>query len=468
MLPQPVDADFESSPDAYTVRLDRFTGPLDLLIHLIKKNEVNIYDIPISLITAQYLDYLGLIEELNLDVAGEFIVMAATLIHIKSRMLLPRPDASQEDPEEDPRAALVNRLLEYQKFKAAANLLHEREEWRSAQWQRPDQRVADIAGEEYETEVEVDLFSLMAAFKTVLDRAKQRPKRGHPGRADLHRGAHRAAAGAALGDRGLRLRGPVRRRQHASGPHRHVPGAARDDPDARRAGVPGGHVRGDSGVQTAPGLGTRDSGLGIRLPTQERRRSNGRHGRKTRRRTPAEPAAVAADPAPTAVAPDAAEPDTVALSDIPGMAMQLADAGAESYAGRGRARGVDGTQGDHRGPRVRLARAAHAQGALQAARLGAARGRGAGPGVAEGGLPSRARPADCRDRRAASRSSRARTSTSGCAASSTSARRRSSPCRPSRRSPWSPTASPSPRPRSPRSAASTPPACWARSSSASW
>jgi segregation and condensation protein A len=107
--------------------------------------------------------------------------MAATLIHIKSRMLLPRPDASQDDPEEDPRAVLVNRLLEYQKFKAAANLLHEREELRSAQWQRPDRRVADIAGEEYETEVEVDLFSLMAAFKAVLDRAKQRPKVAIPG-----------------------------------------------------------------------------------------------------------------------------------------------------------------------------------------------------------------------------------------------------------------------------------------------
>ena len=181
MQTQPVDPDFESSPDAYTVRLDRFTGPLDLLIHLIKKNEVSIYDIPISLVTAQYLEYLGIIEELNLDIAGEFIVMAATLIHIKSRMLLPRPDASQEDPEEDPRAVLVSRLLEYQKFKAAASLLHEREEWRSAQWQRPDQRVAEIAGEEYETEVEVDLFSLMAAFKAVLDRAKDRPTVAIPG-----------------------------------------------------------------------------------------------------------------------------------------------------------------------------------------------------------------------------------------------------------------------------------------------
>jgi segregation and condensation protein A len=181
MPPVASPSEFESSPDAYSVSLANFTGPLDLLIHLIKKNEVNIYDIPIALITAQYLEYLGLMEELNLDLAGEFIVMAATLIHIKSRMLLPRPDPSQDDDEVDPREALVNRLLEYQKFKAAANLLHEREELRSAQWQRPDERVADIAGDEYETEVEVDLFSLMSAFKAVLDRAKQRPKVPIPG-----------------------------------------------------------------------------------------------------------------------------------------------------------------------------------------------------------------------------------------------------------------------------------------------
>ena len=89
-------------------------------------------------------------EELNLDVAGEYLVMAATLIHIKSKMLLPRPEtaAGVEDEQEDPRDALVRRLLEHQKFKAAAGLLHEREQWRSAQWQRPDQRIAAIAGDE--------------------------------------------------------------------------------------------------------------------------------------------------------------------------------------------------------------------------------------------------------------------------------------------------------------------------------
>ena len=109
--------------------LENFEGPLDLLLHLIKKNEVNIYDIPIALITEQYLDTIELMQELNLDVAGEFLVMAATLIHIKRRMLLPRPEtaAGVEGDEEDPRDALVRRLLEHQKFKAAAGLLHERE-----------------------------------------------------------------------------------------------------------------------------------------------------------------------------------------------------------------------------------------------------------------------------------------------------------------------------------------------------
>jgi segregation and condensation protein A len=170
--------EFESSPDAYSVKLETFEGPLDLLLHLIRKSEVNIYDIPIALITEQYLAYLELMQELNLDVAGEFLVMASTLIHIKSRTLLPRPDPAQEDvlDEEDPREALVRRLLEHQKYKAAAELLHERETLRSAQYQRPEAAVADAAGAEYEPELEVDLFSLLAAFKGVLERASRRPR----------------------------------------------------------------------------------------------------------------------------------------------------------------------------------------------------------------------------------------------------------------------------------------------------
>ena len=169
--------DFESSPDAYKVKLESFEGPLDLLLYLIRKNEVNIYDIPISLITEQYLGYLELMQELNLDVAGEFLVMASTLIHMKSRTLLPRPDPAQEDAvEEDPREALVRRLLEHQKYKAAAELLYEREALRSAQYIRPDARVAEAAGDDYEPELEVDLFSLLAAFRGVLERANRRPQ----------------------------------------------------------------------------------------------------------------------------------------------------------------------------------------------------------------------------------------------------------------------------------------------------
>ena len=178
MSDQPEQLAFESILGDYPVRLQNFEGPLDLLLHLIKKHELDIYDIPIALVTQQYLDYLDLMDELdlNLEVVGEFLVMAATLIHIKSRMLLPRPDPTQEDPGEDPREALVRRLLEHQRFKAAAELLHEKEIQRSAQWGRPDGRVAEVVGEAPEPEVEVDLFSLMAAFRQVLDRARQRPR----------------------------------------------------------------------------------------------------------------------------------------------------------------------------------------------------------------------------------------------------------------------------------------------------
>jgi len=170
--------DFESATDAFPVKLENFEGPLDLLLHLIRKNQMEVQNITIALITQQYLDTIQLMQELNLDVAGEFLVMAATLIHIKSKMLLPRPEtaAGVEGEEEDPRDALVRRLLEHEKFKAAAGLLHEKEQLRAAQWQRPDQVVAHIAGDEYEPELEVDLFSLLTAFQAVVDRAKMRPK----------------------------------------------------------------------------------------------------------------------------------------------------------------------------------------------------------------------------------------------------------------------------------------------------
>ena len=168
-------ADFESTLDDYPVTLDNFEGPLDLLLFLIRKHEIDIQDIPIALITEQYLEYLALMQELDLEMAGDFLLMAATLIHIKSKMLLPRPDPTDEETEEDPREALMRRLLEHQKFKAAAELLHERQTLRGAQWGRPDDRLAEIAGEPYEPELEVDLFSLLTAFRAVVARAKQRP-----------------------------------------------------------------------------------------------------------------------------------------------------------------------------------------------------------------------------------------------------------------------------------------------------
>src|SRR4030095_1846859 len=174
-------AEFESILEAYPVRLDNFEGPLDLLLHLIKQNELNIYDIPIALVTRQYIDYIDLMQEMNLDVAGEFLVMAATLIHIKSRTLLPRPGPSQEDPEEDPREPRVRRLLKHERSRAPAELLHERETLRSAQWTRADGPVLEIAGEAPEPEMEVDLFSLISAFRNVVERAKQRPKVYLPG-----------------------------------------------------------------------------------------------------------------------------------------------------------------------------------------------------------------------------------------------------------------------------------------------
>ena len=170
-----LDTHFESILPDYPVRLTNFEGPLDLLIHLIKKHEVDVYDIPIALISQQYIDYLDLMREINLDVAGEFLVMAATLIHIKSRMLVPRVEAGVEaDEPEDPRDALVQRLLEHQRFRAAAEMLHECETVRSAQWTRPDERLAELAGAPFERELEADLFSLLQAFQAVLARARDR------------------------------------------------------------------------------------------------------------------------------------------------------------------------------------------------------------------------------------------------------------------------------------------------------
>jgi segregation and condensation protein A len=153
------------------VRLEAFEGPLDLLLYLIKKNEIDIYDIPISVITQQYLEYLEMMKNLNLDVAGEFLLMAATLLHIKSKMLLPATEEEEgEKEEEDPRAELVRRLLEYQRFKEAAQQL--------VKGPLLDREVFvrsffgdSLAEKEREEKVsgEVTLFDLLEAMKKVLE-----------------------------------------------------------------------------------------------------------------------------------------------------------------------------------------------------------------------------------------------------------------------------------------------------------
>jgi len=154
---------------AYQVSIEEFEGPLDLLLHLIKKNEVDIYNIPIAAITRQYLDYIDLMKDLNLDIAGEFLVMAATLIQIKSKMLLPPSvEEEAEEEEEDPRAELVRRLLEYQKYKEAAVMLGQRELLGRDIFARkfPSADLATCEAEEDPTEVE--LFELIEAFQRVL------------------------------------------------------------------------------------------------------------------------------------------------------------------------------------------------------------------------------------------------------------------------------------------------------------
>jgi segregation and condensation protein A len=152
----------------HKVQLEMFEGPLDLLLHLIKKNEVSITDIPIAAITEQYLATLELMEMLSLDVAGEFLVMAATLVHIKSRMLLP-PDETdlEEDEEGDPRDELVRRLLDYQRFKEAAGELERRDILKRDVFVRSTEPPEQVETVGFES---VSLFDLIAALRAVLDR----------------------------------------------------------------------------------------------------------------------------------------------------------------------------------------------------------------------------------------------------------------------------------------------------------
>jgi segregation and condensation protein A len=162
----------EITPDGDTdqlkITLGDFEGPLDLLLYLIRQEQVNIYDIPIARITDEYLRYLNLMQELDLTVAGDFLVMAAQLIEVKSRMLLPRDPLAEEEEMLDPRAELVNRLLEHEKFKAAAEML-----WSRATVERAVFTRAEIETDKNNPEVVVGLFDLLRVFQEILARHKE-------------------------------------------------------------------------------------------------------------------------------------------------------------------------------------------------------------------------------------------------------------------------------------------------------
>ena len=150
--------------EPYRVKVDVFEGPLDLLLHLLKRNQLDIYDIPIAVITDQYVEYIRLMKVLDLYIAWEFLLMAATLMYIKSRMLLPSP-VEEEEEEEDPRTDLVHRLLEYKRFKEAAVGLSHRELLERDVFVRPAQEI-----ETEEGEIEADLFHLIDALRDLLQR----------------------------------------------------------------------------------------------------------------------------------------------------------------------------------------------------------------------------------------------------------------------------------------------------------
>jgi segregation and condensation protein A len=157
-----------------TFQVGEYEGPLDLLLDLIRKQQINIYDIPIARITTQYLAYMEKAASLDVELSSEFVYMAATLIHIKSRMLLPKDPALQEiSPEEDPRNELVEKLLEHERFRNAAEMLQQKRMIEEAVWSNP--RIQEFLSEDDQPGLAVSLFDLVKTFQQVLDRAKNRP-----------------------------------------------------------------------------------------------------------------------------------------------------------------------------------------------------------------------------------------------------------------------------------------------------
>ncbi|MDD5595027.1 MAG: segregation/condensation protein A [Candidatus Omnitrophica bacterium] len=154
---------------AYKIKLEIFEGPLDLLLYLVKKDHLNIYDIPIAKVTDQYLAYLELMKLLDLNIAGEFLVMAATLMQIKSKLLLPAQAEENQEEEEDPRAELVRRLLEYEKFKEVAESLRQRELGQQEVFKRPKPLDQAELPTEKEIYFEASIFDLISAFSKALE-----------------------------------------------------------------------------------------------------------------------------------------------------------------------------------------------------------------------------------------------------------------------------------------------------------
>lgn len=168
----PSNAQERSAGDAYKVHIPMYDGPLDLLLDLIKQQKMSIHDIQISLITTQYLEYLHKLEELNVDVSADFIYMAATLIYIKSKMLLPPdPLAAEDGQAEDPRADLVQRLVEHEKFKNAAALLYQKQQIEENVWSKPDKSLYNDKGTD--GELVVSLVDLVRVFQQVLERRRE-------------------------------------------------------------------------------------------------------------------------------------------------------------------------------------------------------------------------------------------------------------------------------------------------------
>jgi segregation and condensation protein A len=158
----------------YRINLPVYEGPLDLLLDLIRKQEMDIHNIPIAKITEQYLDFLHQIEKLDIDVSADFIYMAATLIHIKSKMLLPVDPLLAGEEQQDPRDELVHRLLEHEKFKNAAQLLYQKQQVEDHVWSHPDKSL--YGGDEVQGELVVSLVDLVKTFQQVLERRKEVPK----------------------------------------------------------------------------------------------------------------------------------------------------------------------------------------------------------------------------------------------------------------------------------------------------